>query len=1252
MLQRLQSSSKSQSLYLHLWEGFAHANIKGLEIQGKQFVKLFPNQKLQSKSLRMSVRRPRPAQNNKASSASHRQVGKSSMTSLCGIPPLIPDNDTFHSYGTKDPQGLKVSQQNYRGRVAPEKVHPFQISQYSVSTMGSGNYFGPGKAGFGRPHPVDNNYSSSADTVNQVFRKLECSCCSYHIGFQHRTHREIVACSPSCLSRVSVQSQQIPVVASNPFRDGTAGSANLPQRNQTGKAHDCGKSVTKILRTEVFNSMPKNGGNQGRDNKNESNPESKNGESNGRTAVSSQKTNNHLAPVESTSSEDTFKQTSSKPYRGDSRVTSKRGGRGRFRGSFHGHGESLYTDSSFYEPQVEPIASECVKEESSLMSNFETQDKPPAAKPLFKQGKKLTCTSTSSVTNSSDRRSAGQSKEVVSQSVKLQRGWKFSDLKLSKKLRDNAECFVVYVGNVNKIVLQAVEDEENVKKLKECIHEYCLKETPMSKDRSPFLDDIIFAKTGVDENYYRGKVKNIDMKKGGVEVDFFEDGGVFPVHLSHCWEPCDEIMKNHPIYGIKFTVSPFDHSFNHTCATLAQNKAEENNNFIIQRAKKTQREWIGEILSIKSNKTWNEIMRKAPISKIPASQDARNSCEADHQTNAAAEIENSIVSHGPESKTTSSQAENVELSKEVEDVRSIGLAEAPPISETKAVTKVGNPFVTQDSKSESSYLKKETAEIKLESMCADERHHSRSSIRYTAEDMERSKTLENGSKVRVRFVWNNSKLTISTVDDDKAMEDLDDAISRYVSEAEPMNRDPVFDEVVLAPYQDVYYRGKVLALTENKVHVEFIDYGDQDHVDKSQLKEINEEIGQHPIYGWTVLMLGIPEGAPQVESEELDLIDTEVEMQLKLESQNNGICTGLLYLAHDRTWTDIILDAIEASVVKRGARSSVDCFKDMVPKRRFNPWTLEILEILGLEASTSDVFSVGRCKSLLDQRLLERFGENYLVALAQRCFRTHLKKVKDFQCASILKQNPRNEPIFSDLSKKFYYDGADVPRVQIPVRTKIHIRLTAFDDIHSWQVLDFLPKKEQLCLVCVPSWAMIDRYMEQDKGHDWNRKVHRRTNWEEEDGWQANNWFRGVMIGPCNRFSQASHCFEFWLPDVCRFVPVPRDKIIPAVYRFTTIPALGIFGCLLPYNDWIITPEERRQKWYALLHKGTVFPCIVVGHARIKAQVTTIVRMPVDIEEKFSELERRDPSLMQNSRKLDPRVATLNENEVACTVFN
>jgi hypothetical protein len=111
------------------------------------------------------------------------------------------------------------------------------------------------------------------------------------------------------------------------------------------------------------------------------------------------------------------------------------------------------------------------------------------------------------------------------------------------------------------------------------------------------------------------------------------------------------------------------------------------------------------------------------------------------------------------------------------------------------------------------------------------------------------------------------------------------------------------------------------------------------------------------------------------------------------------------------------------------------------------------------------------------------------------------------------------------------------------------------------------------------------------------------------------------------------------------------------VLRFATIPALGIFGCFLPYNDKAFSPEERRQKWYAVLHKGTVFPCTVLGHARIESQENTLVRMPPDIEEKFSKmaLELKDEFMEQRpifTKALTPEPKILSEKEIVCAMFD
>ena len=58
------------------------------------------------------------------------------------------------------------------------------------------------------------------------------------------------------------------------------------------------------------------------------------------------------------------------------------------------------------------------------------------------------------------------------------------------------------------------------------------------------------------------------------------------------------------------------------------------------------------------------------------------------------------------------------------------------------------------------------------------------------------------------------------------------------------------DEILIAPYQDEYYRGKVTNVIGDQVTVEFVDYGDMATVATSECKELTPEINavSHGIY--------------------------------------------------------------------------------------------------------------------------------------------------------------------------------------------------------------------------------------------------------------------------------------------------------------------------------------------------------------------------------------------------------------------
>ena len=57
-----------------------------------------------------------------------------------------------------------------------------------------------------------------------------------------------------------------------------------------------------------------------------------------------------------------------------------------------------------------------------------------------------------------------------------------------------------------------------------------------------------------------------------------------------------------------------------------------------------------------------------------------------------------------------------------------------------------------------------------------------------------------------------------------------------------MKRKPELDEILIAPYKGIYYRGKVTSVDGNQVDVRFVDYGDKAKVKISDCKELSEAI--------------------------------------------------------------------------------------------------------------------------------------------------------------------------------------------------------------------------------------------------------------------------------------------------------------------------------------------------------------------------------------------------------------------------
>ena len=259
-------------------------------------------------------------------------------------------------------------------------------------------------------------------------------------------------------------------------------------------------------------------------------------------------------------------------------------------------------------------------------------------------------------------------------------------------------------------------------------------------------------------------------------------------------------------------------------------------------------------------------------------------------------------------------------------------------------------------------------------------------------------------------------------------------------------------------------------------------------------------------------------------------------------------------------------------------------------KKTFNPWSPEIVEQVKRRCLSSE--------RTIDNWLTCIYGTNYLQVLSRKTFPSYWKEIENFQLTAMMNESTESsdEP-WSDVLEKFYYDGADIPVARVPVGSKVNVKITNFEDLHRWtgyivdepwksyrdrlqKMLDdfclsvsppdkFIPQKDQICLVKVPTWSQIDETMtgvKKNVGEQWKPYIWRRTDREVEDKIQAGHWYRGVTLSPSVDWeygSTWSECHTFWLPDVSRTVPVHKDFILPAPFRFVAVPKLGISGNLL-----------------------------------------------------------------------------------------
>jgi len=187
--------------------------------------------------------------------------------------------------------------------------------------------------------------------------------------------------------------------------------------------------------------------------------------------------------------------------------------------------------------------------------------------------------------------------------------------------------------------------------------------------------------------------------------------------------------------------------------------------------------------------------------------------------------------------------------------------------------------------------------------------------RKKTDELPLTSALADGAFVKVTYRWNCGKVSLCADEDSPHYDVLEEMLGIYAKAAPPMDRVPEMNEIVVVPdNRGRYYRGVVTGFRgEDGVKIEFLDYGGETMVDSSELRELNDEINSYPTFAIKFRLKDVPENAFNLNvSKNPEILDAMKNGgRIEVLKKGTGMWTGKLWLSDNRSWSDVIMDAMK-----------------------------------------------------------------------------------------------------------------------------------------------------------------------------------------------------------------------------------------------------------------------------------------------------------------------------------------------------
>ncbi|XP_031636231.1 uncharacterized protein LOC116349100 [Contarinia nasturtii] len=182
--------------------------------------------------------------------------------------------------------------------------------------------------------------------------------------------------------------------------------------------------------------------------------------------------------------------------------------------------------------------------------------------------------------------------------------------------------------------------------------------------------------------------------------------------------------------------------------------------------------------------------------------------------------------------------------------------------------------------------------------------------------------IEDGSEVFINYVKSHQMVYVRSVAKDTEFSKMITEVGEASKNAPKLATYPVRNDIVMAPYDGLYYRAIVIKINKEtaSVHVGFIDFGNSVEVLFNQLKELPNELQQHRRMTTAVVLKDIQN---EFEPEEIDEMKLYLEglcaneTKLKIKGDNSFVHTKDLVELFDIITNQSINDEIK----KKGKRS-------------------------------------------------------------------------------------------------------------------------------------------------------------------------------------------------------------------------------------------------------------------------------------------------------------------------------------------